>query len=337
MAGYGAGRRGAASTSCSRPTSSIRSTSRVSSSRGAARRGCRCGSSAGAVHFTDERVARRRLCSVLPARPVRSARRAFVSVQHRRRRAARPVVCPPIGCPPAAAVRRARAGGPLGQRAGRRAVERDDRAGWTGACRAIAASSRSVSTRLEPPIRAGPGAVTSSLSSILASRWSAATSRRCGAVGDPRRGRGVRPRQLPGTGAADRRRRQLARCRRRRRSEGGDYRAQRHGPGSLGAYDAPDDRCGRRPAAATSRYRLCRPHLRAGALPVPRVRRLQPDRGVRVPARHRHREAARRCGARGSGGWFAGDGRDTIGRFADSDFVYVRSPILPAESSPGLA
>jgi hypothetical protein len=26
----------------------------------------------------------------------------------------------------------------------------------------------------------------------------------------------------------------------------------------------------------------------------------------------------------GSGGWFAGDGRDTIGRFADSDFVYAR-------------
>ena len=25
-----------------------------------------------------------------------------------------------------------------------------------------------------------------------------------------------------------------------------------------------------------------------------------------------------------SGGWFIGDGRDTIGRFADSDFAYVR-------------
>ncbi len=25
-----------------------------------------------------------------------------------------------------------------------------------------------------------------------------------------------------------------------------------------------------------------------------------------------------------SGGWFAGDGRDTIGRFADSDFLYAR-------------
>ena len=25
-----------------------------------------------------------------------------------------------------------------------------------------------------------------------------------------------------------------------------------------------------------------------------------------------------------SGGWFPGDGRDTIGRFSDSDFVYVR-------------
>jgi hypothetical protein len=26
----------------------------------------------------------------------------------------------------------------------------------------------------------------------------------------------------------------------------------------------------------------------------------------------------------GSVGWFAGDGRDTIGRFADSDFLYLR-------------
>jgi hypothetical protein len=28
--------------------------------------------------------------------------------------------------------------------------------------------------------------------------------------------------------------------------------------------------------------------------------------------------------AEASGGWFAGDGRDTIGRFSDSDFLYVR-------------
>ena len=26
----------------------------------------------------------------------------------------------------------------------------------------------------------------------------------------------------------------------------------------------------------------------------------------------------------GSGGWFAGEGRDIVGRFADSDFAYVR-------------
>jgi hypothetical protein len=26
----------------------------------------------------------------------------------------------------------------------------------------------------------------------------------------------------------------------------------------------------------------------------------------------------------GSGGWFVGDGRDIIGRFADSDFLYAR-------------
>jgi hypothetical protein len=26
----------------------------------------------------------------------------------------------------------------------------------------------------------------------------------------------------------------------------------------------------------------------------------------------------------GSGGWFAGEGRDIVGRFADSDFVYLR-------------
>jgi hypothetical protein len=31
-----------------------------------------------------------------------------------------------------------------------------------------------------------------------------------------------------------------------------------------------------------------------------------------------------RVALEGSAGWLAGDGRDTIGRFADSDFAYLR-------------
>ena len=88
--------------------------------------------------------------------------------------------------------------------------------------------------------------------------------------------------------------------------------------------DTADDRRGRRRPERRFARRLCRSHVRARALPPARVQRLQPDRGVGLRARDRHGELRDNLGLEASGGWFVGDGRDLVGRFADSDFVYVR-------------
>ena len=121
-------------------------------------------------------------------------------------------------------------------------------------------------------------------------------------VGPARRGRGVRGRQLPAAG-------------RRRLSSGssfdagigldrkaGDYRIS----GSVLAHrESYDEPIRGRTAAASAHGRLADPvgrsQLRRGALSGPDLRRLQRDRELGVPARHRDREAPRQRLARGIG------------------------------------
>ena len=62
----------------------------------------------------------------------------------------------------------------------------------------------------------------------------------------------------------------------------------------------------------------------ARALCAAGLRRGEYVRGIRLCPRHRTGELGDNLALEGSIGWFVGEGRDLIGRFADSDFIYVR-------------
>ena len=119
-------------------------------------------------------------------------------------------------------------------------------------------------------------------------------------------------------------RRDVVRRGRRRRSPGRQLSHQRHRPLSPRTYRPSAPGSSTSPAGPICR--LCCP--RTGGLPGSAtgvgIRRGEHVGGLGLRARHRVRGAPRQPLARGSIGWFVGDGRDLVGRFADSDFAYVR-------------
>ena len=144
-------------------------------------------------------VARRGLRAVLPARPVRSARRAVFSLQHRRGLQPDMSVCLAIGCPLAAvSVQEERAVGALGQRAGWGAFQRHDRPARLEPQR-ISGFEPFRSSQFRSPARRSAG---TSLP-VIASTYPRFTmiggdfETVSGRVGCSRGGSGVRPRQLP--------------------------------------------------------------------------------------------------------------------------------------------
>ena len=243
---------GAGSTSSSRPTSSTRSTCRGSSSKGAARRGCRCRSCARRVYAGDKASVEGVYVPFFRRGRFDRLDERIVAVQPRARR------CRFVG-----SLRRADA--TAAQRAGRRARQRDDgRVDWSvsayrgfrpfGICTQSRSSPTPTVDRVYPRFTmiggdfetvAGPWVVRGEVAAF-------------------------RARRVPGAGPCRRARGAIVRCRRRRRSQGGELPRQRTGPGPPRATTTPAARSHGRVAD-----RVGGSDLRAREVPRPPVRRLQ--------------------------------------------------------------
>ena len=133
------------------------------------------------------------------------------------------------------------------------------------------------------------------------------------------------------------------RCRRRRRSTRGRLHAQRHGARPLGVLRRAADGPPRATRVATSATGAptcrwsCRPigRLRASVIASGDSASTMPTtasgfvRGIGMASLRDN------LALEASIGWFAGDGRDLIARFGDSDFVYVRFKYDFSESDGG--